>query len=396
MIEKALRGGVGYWLWLLFLLSLVFIGFLCYLYQLKVGLGITGLSRDVSWGFYIGNFTFLVGVAAAAVMVVLPYYWHNYKEFEKIAIFAEFLAISAVIMCLLFVFVDLGNPIRAFNVLRYPTLNSIMFYDVLVLSGYLLLNLLCGWTVLHSYYRDTKYPSWLKPFIYLAIVWAPTIHIVTAFLYQGIPGRHFWLTAIMAARFLASAFSSGPALILILMSIIKKVANIDVGERPIQTLAKIVTYAFILNMLFFLFELFTAFYSNIESHKLPIEYLFFGLHGHAEWVGFMWVSYILAVIALLLLITPYTRKRETTLLLACIFVFVSTWIDKGIGLIIGGFTPTPSETITTYIPTLPEIGITIGVWATGFLVLTILYKVAIEVMKSKELRVKYEGFLFKK
>jgi len=396
MIEKALRGGVGYWLWLLFLLSLVFIGFLCYLYQLKVGLGITGLSRDVSWGFYIANFTFLVGVAAAAVMVVLPYYWHNYKEFEKITIFAEFLAVSSVIMCLLFVFVDLGYPMRVFNVLRYPTPNSIMFYDVIVLSGYLLLNLICGWTVLHSYYRDTKYPSWLKPIIYLAIVWAPTIHIVTAFLYQGLPGRHFWLTAIMAPRFLASAFSAGPALIIILMSIIKKVANIDVGERPIQTLAKIVTYAFILNILFFLFELFTVFYSNIESHKHPIKYLFFGLHGHAEWVGFMWVSYILAVIALLLLIIPHTRKRETTLVLACIFVFVSTWIEKGIGLITGGFTPTPFETITPYSPTLPEIGITIGVWATGFLVLTILYKVAIEVMKAKELRVKYEGLLFKK
>lgn len=388
MIEKALRGSAKYWLWLCFLLSWVLIGFICYLYQLKIGLGITGMSRDVSWGFYIANFTFLVGVAASAVMVVLPYYWHNYKEFGKITILGEFLAVASVTMCILFILVDLGQPMRVFNVLRYPTLNSIMFYDVVVLNGYLLLNLLCGWTVLHAEYKGTKYPSWLKPFIYLAIVWAPSIHIVTAFLYQGLPGRHFWLTAIMAPRFLASAFSSGPALIIILALLLKKVANFDAGKKAIETLAKIVTYAFIVNVLFFLFELFTAFYSGIPGHKAPIQYLFVGLHGHAEWVPMMWLSYILAAIAIILLVVPSTRKNETTLAIACIAVFLSCWIDKGIGLITGGYTPTPFETITPYRPTLPEIGITLGVWAMGFFILTILYKIALGVKESHKLVVK--------
>lgn len=383
MLEKALTGSKKYWLWILFLLSIIFVGFLCYLHQFKIGLGITGLSRDVSWGFYIANFTFLVGVAASAVMVVLPYYWHNYKEFGKITILGEFLAVSAVTMCILFVFVDLGQPMRVLNVLRFPTPNSIMFYDVIVLSGYLLLNLICGWTVLHSEYKGVKYPSWLKPIIYLAIVWAPSIHIVTAFLYQGLPGRHFWLTAIMAPRFLASAFSSGPALILIVALLLKKVANFDVGKKAIDTLAKIVTYAFIINVLFFIFEVFTAFYSGISSHKAPIKYLFVGLEGHAEWVPFMWTSYILAALAIILLVIPATRKNETTLTLACIAVFISAWIDKGIGLITGGYTPTPFETITPYRPTLPEIGITLGVWGIGFLIMTILYKIALEVKSSK-------------
>jgi len=396
MLEKALVGSKKYWLWVLFLLSIIFMGFLCYLYQFKVGLGITGMSRDVSWGFYIANFTFLVGVAASAVMVVLPYYWHNYKEFGKITILGEFLAVAAVTMCILFVFVDLGQPMRVLNVLRFPTPNSIMFYDVIVLSGYLLLNLLCGWTVLHAEYKGTKYPSWLKPFIYLAIVWAPSIHIVTAFLYQGLPGRHFWLTAIMAPRFLASAFSSGPALIIVVALLLKKVANFDAGKKAINTLSKIVAYAFVINVLLFLFELFTAFYSGIHSHQAPIKYLFVGLEGHAEWVPFMWTSYILAAIAIILLVIPALRRNETTLALACIAVFLSCWIDKGIGLITGGYTPTPFETITPYRPTLPEIGITLGVWATGFLIMTILYKIALEVKSSKELVVKYEGVLYKK
>jgi molybdopterin-containing oxidoreductase family membrane subunit len=396
MLEKALSGSKKYWLWILFLLSIIFIGFLCYLYQFKVGLGITGMSRDVSWGFYIANFTFLVGVAASAVMVVLPYYWHNYKEFGKITILGEFLAVAAVTMCILFVFVDLGQPMRVLNVIRFPTPNSVMFYDVIVLSGYLLLNLICGWTVLHAEYKGTKYPSWLKPIIYLAIVWAPSIHIVTAFLYQGLPGRHFWLTAVMAPRFLASAFSSGPALIIIIALLLKKVANFDVGKKAIDALSKIVTYAFIINVLLFIFELFTAFYSGIHSHQAPIKYLFVGFEGHAEWVPFMWTSYILAAIAIVLLVIPATRRNETTLALACLAVFISAWIDKGIGLITGGYTPTPFETVTPYRPTLPEIGITLGVWAVGFLIMTILYKIALEVKASKDLVVKYEGVLYKK
>jgi molybdopterin-containing oxidoreductase family membrane subunit len=200
----------------------------------------------------------------------------------------------------------------------------------------------------------------------------------------------------MAPRFLASAFSAGPALIIILALLLKRVANFDAGQKAIQTLAKIVTYAFVLNLLFFFFELFTAFYSGIQSHQNPIKYLFAGLHGHAEWVPFMWASYILAFIALILLVIPATRKNETTLAIACLGVFIAAWIDKGIGLITGGYTPTPFETITPYRPTLPEIGIAIGIWALGFFVLTILYKIALGVKESKELRVKYQGVLIKK
>ena len=93
-----------------FRLSVIVIGFCFYLRQLDVGLAITGLSRDVSWGLYIAQFTFFVGVAASAVMVVLPYYLHDAKEFGRVAILGEFLAISAVVVCMLFIFVDLASP----------------------------------------------------------------------------------------------------------------------------------------------------------------------------------------------------------------------------------------------------------------------------------------------
>lgn len=382
MFEKALRGSRRYWVWIFFLLGVIGIGFIAYMRQYTYGLGITGMSRDVSWGFYIGQFTFLVGVAAAAVMVVLPYYLHNYKKYGRITVLAEFLAVPSVMMCLLFIFVDLGQPFRIMNVILHPTPNSVMFWDAVVLSGYLFLNLLVGWTVLGAERKEVPPPKWIKPFIYIAIAWAPSIHIVTAFLYSGLPGRHLWLTAIMAARFLASAFASGPALIIILSLIVRRFTNFDPGREAIQTLGKTITYTMILNVLFLGFELFTGLYSNIPGHMHPFEYLYAGLEGHGKLVPMMWISSILAVIALILLINPKTRRNESTLAVAAVVVFTSLWIDKGFGLVVGGFIPNPLERVTEYWPTIPETLITLGVWAIGFLILTILYKVAVSIKEE--------------
>ncbi len=379
MLEKALVGSKRYWTWVFILLGIIGIAFLVYLKQLKEGLGITGMSRDVSWGFYISQFTFLVGVAASAVMIVIPYYLHNYKKFGRIVILGEFLAVSAVTMCMLFIFVDMGQPSRIFNVILHPTPNSILFWDAVVLSGYLLLNIIIGWNALQAEYKGTPPPKWTKVLVYISIPWAISIHTVTAFIYQGLPGRHFWLTAIMAARFLASAFSSGPALLLLLALLVRKYTKFDPGREQIQSVAKIVTYAVIVNFFFFLLEVFTAGYSQIPGHLHSFEYLFFGIEGHGKLVPLMWISIFLSLFAIALLVIPPTRRNETTLTVACIAVFVSLWIDKGFGLVIGGFVPNPFERVFEYWPTLPETIITLGVWATGFLILTVLYKVVISV-----------------
>jgi molybdopterin-containing oxidoreductase family membrane subunit len=383
VLEKALKGSRGYGIWVALLLLLTGIGFFFYLRQLDYGLGITGMSRDVSWGLYIAQFTFLVGIAASAVMLVLPYYLHDHKAFGKITILGEFLAVSAVIMCLTFVLVDLGRLDRAMNMILHPSPKSILFWDMVVLNGYLLINIVTGWTVLESDKQGVPPPTWVKPLIYISIPWAISIHTVTAFIYSGLPGRGFWLTAIMAPRFLASAFASGPALLILFCLILKRFTRFDAGEKAIQTLAKIVAYALATSIFFVLVELFTAFYSQIPSHMNHLTYLFRGLEGHNMIANWMGVSAVTAVIALVLLIIPRTRTREPILALACCLVFLSLWIEKGLGLVITGFIPSPLETITDYIPTGPEIAITIGVWALGLLIVTVLYKIFVAVRTEK-------------
>jgi Ni/Fe-hydrogenase subunit HybB-like protein len=382
MLEKAFEGGKKYWTWIFFLGAVAVVGFYYYVQQFTYGLGITGMHRDVSWGLYIGQFTFLVGVAASAVMLVIPFYLHDYKTFSKIVILGEFLAISAVTMCILFIMADMGQPMRVMNVVLHPTPNSVMFWDFVVLSGYLFLNVLIGWVTLGADRKGVPPPKWIKPFIYLSIPWAVSIHTVTAFLYAGLPGRHFWLSAIMAARFLASAFAGGPALLIILAMIVRKVSKFDPGKEAIQTVGKIVAYAMFANVFFLGLEFFTAFYSSIPGHISAFQYLYIGLEGHHEMVPLMWISTVFAAFSLLLLVFPATRKNEKSLIFACIMLFISLWIDKGFGLIIGGFVPNPLEEVHTYWPTMPETLITIGVWSIGFLILSMLYKIAISVREQ--------------
>jgi Ni/Fe-hydrogenase subunit HybB-like protein len=377
MIEKALTGGRGYWAWIAFLFALIGSGTYCYLLQLQSGLTITGLSRDVTWGFYIAQFTFLVGVAASAVMVVMPYYLHNFKVFGRITILGEFLAISAVTMCLLFIMVDLGQPGRAFNMILHPSPRSILFWDMIVLNGYLLINVAISRVSLTAERSGEAPPAWIKYVILLSIPWAVSIHTVTAFIYSGLAARPFWMTAILAPRFLASAFASGPALLILFCLILRRVSRFDAGWEVIQKLAVIVTYAVLINIFFVLMEFFTAFYSAIPEHVEHFKYLYVGLDGHRELVPWMWLSATLVLVAAVLLVNPRSRAREGILTFACCAVVLSIWIEKGLGMIVTGFVPSPLGHVTSYSPTLPELLITVGIYGLGALMITVFFKVTL-------------------
>ncbi len=384
MIEHAFRGNKRYWSWLVFLSLIILTGFYFYMRQFNYGLGITGMSRNVSWGLYIAQFTFMVGVAASAVMVVLPYYLHDYKAFGKITILGEFLAISSVIMCMIFVFVDLGQPFRLLNLMLYPTPHSLLFWDVIALSGYLLLNVVITRVTLDAEHKSTAPPKWIRVVIIVSIPWAVSIHTVTAFLLSGLAGRPFWLTAIMAPRFLASAFSAGPALLVVLCLVMKKLTDFDAGDEALKKLGLIITYAMCVNVFFILMEFFTTFYSGIPSDVSHMQYLYFGFEGKGKLVPWMWASVALAVVSLVLLIVPKTRENHRTFFVACITVFLSIWIDKGLGLVITGFIPSPFGKVVQYWPTIPESLITLGVWAIGFFLITIFYKMVLSIRMESE------------
>ncbi len=379
MLQKAFTGGRNYWILLAVWSLLMFVGLLAYSQQLTEGLQITGMTRDVTWGLYISQFTFLVGVAASAVMVVLPYYLHNYKAFGKLVILGEFLAVSAVLMCMLFIFVDMGQPTRVVNVMLHPSPNSLMFWDMMALMGYLILNAVIGFVTFDAERKGAPSPKWIKPLIYLSIPWAVSIHTVTAFLYAGLEARPFWMTAILGPRFLASAFASGPSLLILLALILRKFTSFDPGKEAIQKLATIVVYAMVINVFFFGVELFTGLYSDMPHHVHHFQYMFLGLDGYGALRPWMWAGEVLTVGAVTLLLIPKIRRQEKYLAALCAAVVTAIWIEKGLVMVVTGFIPSPLGKITEYSPTAPEIAITLGVYALGFFVLTVLYRIVLSV-----------------
>ncbi|MDR3088225.1 MAG: polysulfide reductase NrfD [Desulfobulbaceae bacterium] len=390
MIEKALKGNTIYWGWLALLLALIALGAACYIRQFNFGMGLTGMGRDLSWGLYISQFTFLVGVAAGGLMLVLPFYIHDYKVFGRLTILGEFLAISAIVMCLMFVMADIGQPIRGLNMILHPTPNSMLFWDMVVLLGYLTLNVICGWVILTAEKKEIKPPKWVYFFVYVSIPFAVSIHTVTAMLYCGLPSRHFWLSAITAPRFLASAFAAGPALILIFCVIMKKLAHFDAGKEAVNKLITIIMYAAIINAFFVCMEFFVGFYSNVPGHLHSLEYLFFGLehdgHTYNNLVPVMWTSVVMCFAGLAVFSYMKLAKvqTDTLVVLGCTLTFLSLFLDKGLGFVLGGLVVNPLNEVTEYYPTLNEILVSVGIWATGFLLVTLLYKIAVAVEHEVE------------
>lgn len=376
-------GDYRYYVWMFLLTVFVLLGINAYCKQLVHGLATTGMTDQVSWGFYIANFTFLVGMAAAAVMLVIPVYIYRNRELHDLVIFGELFAVAAIIMAMLFVTVDLGRPDR-FNhlLLRFNFPVSMLTWDVLVLNGYLLLNLhICGYLVYCAYRRRQPSKLFYIPFVFVAIVWAISIHTVTAFLYSGLGGRPFWNSAVVAPRFLASAFAAGPAFLILSLSVLARFTTYQVPPKAFMTLRNTVAIALSISMFLLGSEMFTEFYTD-SSHGASAKYLFFGLHGRNALVPWIWTAIALNLVAMLLLYLPISRKLPV-LQAACVMLIVGIWIEKGMGMIVPAFIPTPLGEIVEYLPTLNETLVTLGIWAGGLLIFTILVRVTVPVLTGR-------------
>jgi Ni/Fe-hydrogenase subunit HybB-like protein len=536
----ALVGDWRYYLWMGFLAILCLVGLNAYLKQYVHGLIMTGMSDEVSWGVYISNFTFLVGVAAAAVMMVIPVYIYNNEEMHDLVIFGELLAVAAIIMCLGFVTVDLGRPDRFWHLIpgigKFNFPSSMLSWDVIVLNGYLLLNVhICGY-LLYCRYQGRKPSKWFYiPFVFIAIVWAVSIHTVTAFLYVGLGGRHFWNSAIVGPRFLASAFTAGPALIILALQVVRRVTasssaavagrilgnqrpppgrpatmedldlltrylpelgtvppqvrkdalngatvlelqaghillrqgdkettaffvlqgrvvvkreeagrfriirsggpgeqfgeisglagtprlatalaeepsrvlslpaeslrkllktpalkkiiesrmteRLMITDRALLMLRSIVQVSMLINVFLLVNEVFKEFYSS-DLHVASAKYLFVGLHGFHALVPWIWTAIAFNLTAMVLLVLPVSRSLKW-LNVTCVLAIVGIWIEKGMGLVIPGFIPTPLGAMVEYSPSLNEALVCFGIWAFGLLCYTLFLRMAVPILQGR-------------
>ena len=378
------RGGTAYWAWLGLLAVLIVSGLLAYAHQMTTGLVVTAMRDQVSWGFYIGNFTFLVGVAAAAVVLVIPAYVYHWKPIREVVIFGELLAVSAIIMCLLFVMADIGHPERFWHLipvigfLNFP--RSLLAWDVVVLNVYFLINFVVVTHIMYRAFHGRHYSTRLVvPLVLFSIPMAVSIHTVTAFLYNGLIARPYWNSSILAPQFLASAFCSGPAILLLALQVLRRVTNFEIQDAALRKVAELMAYAMFVNLFLHGAEAFKEYYSAGE-HLLYTRYWFEGIGQHRTLVPFAWTAVSLNVLAFLLFIIPAARQRWVLLNIGCVATYAGCYIDKGMGLIVPGMTPDTLGEIYEYYPTLTEVRVAAGVFAIGFLVFTLMLKVTVPIL----------------
>ena len=384
-----LGGNPVYYGWLLVLAICIVQGLFAYQLQFERGLIVTNMRDSVSWGFYIGNFTFLVGVAAAAVLLVIPAYVYDWKPIKEVALFGEMLAVASIVMCLLFVIVDMGHPERFWHLI--PGLGhmnlpkSIMAWDSLVLNIYLVVNLaVASYLMYCAYYKIHYNKKIVVPLVIFSIPMAISIHTVTAFLYNGMASRPYWNSAILAPRFIASAFCSGPALLLILFQILRKVSAFEIKDEAIHKVAELMAYAMGFNLFLFGAEVFKEYYSNTQ-HLVHYQYLFAGLHGKASPIAlYAWMSLAFSIIAFFLFLIPKTRRMPWTMNIGCVLIYASVYIEKGIALIIPGFTPDQLGQVYEYVPSMTELRVAAGVFGIGFLLFTLMVKVSVAILFERD------------
>lgn len=379
-----LKGGTKFYIWMGFLVVLSSIALYGFYLQNTEGLIVTGLTSQIHDGLYFANLVFLVGVAAGAVTIVFPAYIFHNQAMHKVSVLGEMLAISAVVMVMLFVFAHMGRPDRLWHMFPFIGIfnlpGSMLAWDVLVLNGYLMLNFACGFYYLFAKYTGTEVNKKIfMPLIYISIVWALSIHTVTAYLIATQPARPMWHHSMMPIRFIVTAFAAGPCLIILIFQIIRSNTKFWIEDASINLLSVIVTWCLGLALFLSLSEVVVELYARTE-HASGLYYLMFGLHGLTKLVPWFWGSLTAMVLAFVMFLTPSIRTNQRLLPIACVLAFGGIWVEKGMGLIVPGFIPSPIGEVTEYFPTLIEVMMTIGLWAMGFFLLTILLKGAIGIM----------------
>jgi molybdopterin-containing oxidoreductase family membrane subunit len=311
---------------------------------------------------------------------------------HEVTVLGEMLAISAVIMVMLFVFAHMGRPDRLWHMLPFIGIfnmpGSMLAWDVLALNGYLVLNFMCGFYYLYAKYTGTQVNNkYFMPLVYTSIVWALSIHTVTAFLISTMPARPMWYHSMMPIRFITTAFAAGPCLIILAFMYIRKNTKMWIQDSAINLLSTIVTWCLGLALFLTMSEIVVELYARTE-HANGLYYLMFGLHGLTALVPWFWSSLAFMVIAFVMFLIPSVRTNYKLLPIACVLAFVGIWIEKGMGLIVPGFIPTPIGEVTEYYPTFIEVVMSLGNWAMGFFILTILLKGAIGILMGE---VRYAG-----
>lgn len=351
------------------------------------GLVLTGVNEDVPWGLYISFFTFWVGVAASAVIFSFAAYVFGDKHFKRIVPLAEAQAIVALVITVWGIVANLGRPERALVLMpQLANPRSMLDWDFIVIFTYMALNAVAFVYTVHKYRLGEDLPrGFIVPFMIVSTPFAIGIHTVTAWMFHALTSRPALNTALLAPRFIATAFASGPALLLLLVYILEKTTSwLKVDFSVYRRTLNVIVISLATGLFFTPAEFHEALWYTTEPLKRGqlLATLLGGGIPLLTTLFWLWLS--LGVAAAILGMLPPVRSSKAGIAFTALVTFIAVFSEKTLATILPGFVVNPLGLQASYNITPLEVFVSIGIHATVFILFAILVRSYIVTLRSME------------
>lgn len=372
---KSLKEGVAFYGWTAVLIFFMAVAVYAWYVQFSEGLIVTDMRDVVMWGLYIANYSFFLGISAGSLIISAVAYVFDLERYKQVSRIAVVIATICGILAMVFILVDLGHPERAVvEMILTPNPASMFISDFIMLSLYLLVCIIYGWTAIRGKGNELR----TKALATIAIILAILAIGVSSWVFGFVKARPMWSSALLTPLFISSAFVSGIALVIFTAILASRFTKIEVEPTLLSDLGKILAILIPIDLFLLLTETVTVWYAEIPSHVETTSLLLTGPYSTLFWSEVV----VGAFVPFLILAYPRTRKSISVLAIASVLVMVGVFVKKfnlvvpGLSLqtlgILGG-SPL-GELMGTYSPTWVEWAIVAGLYALGMFLFTVSMK----------------------
>ncbi len=378
--SSARAGGKGLTIGIVIAAAVTVVGIALWVMQLSGGLVQTGMRNLDSWGLYITGFMFFVGLSAGGLIISSVPKAFGVSGFGGISKVAVMTSIACTVAAIAFVVIDLGQPLRVWELFSSSNFSSPLMWDIIVLFVYLILSVVYLWAQIRADSGAVSTKA-LRVVSVMALVCAVMVHSVTAWVFSLQIAHEFWYTALLGPWFVVSALVCGTALVMIAAAALRAAGYLQLDEKYLVKMAKLLGVFICVDLYFFGCDLLTSGFPAGEGAAV-VDMLVSG-----PLSTFFWAQIVLSVVTAVVCFVP--GLRTTPLLIVASACAIVAIFLKRVQILVGGFQlpnldlagPLTSLTITNwngtmasaysgmvYFPTSIEFGIALGVIGLGFLI----------------------------
>ncbi|MEG0376725.1 MAG: NrfD/PsrC family molybdoenzyme membrane anchor subunit, partial [Raoultibacter sp.] len=242
-----------------------------------------------------------------------------------------------------FVVIDLGNPLRLWELIVFSNMTSPLMWDIFVITAYLILSVFYLVMMIRSEKGKVSQTA-LRAVSTVALILAVLVHSVTAWIFALQNGHDMWNTAIMAPWFVSSALVSGLALVMVVVIALRKVGYLELDSKYLVKMGKFLGVFCCIDLFFFGCDLLTEAFPGGHSADIATMIMFGPL------APFFWTEVIGCAIAIAVGFIPSLR-RPSLYVVAGVGAMIAIFC-KRCQIILGGFTPKNIDLVTAA-PTYP-------------------------------------------